>query len=204
VDYHQSLAYHVAYHHLGNRDDALDACQEAMLAAWRALQGFRGDADNFRRWLVKIVVNSCHDRQRYERRRPHVPIEVDDDGERRVLPLPDLGESPESYAERGDLRTLLEQALSRLSEDHRTVILLDHTGHSYAEMANILDVEVGTVKSRLCRARAHMRDMLTGRTGPDAATEPEASARRSYNTPPAAARRPAAGRGDDQAQTGTP
>ena len=87
--------------------------------------------------------------------------------------------------------------------DHRTVILLDHTGHSYAEIANILDVEVGTVKSRLCRARAHMREILTGKAAPGAAKEPDESARRSYDTPPAAARRSATGHGDDQSQTGT-
>lgn len=97
VDHHQSLAYHIAYNHVGTADDALDACQEAMLSAWRALPRFDGDAAAFRRWLFRIVINACRDRSRQRRRRPQVPIEIagPDEAGWRALPLPDPGESPE-------------------------------------------------------------------------------------------------------------
>ena len=163
VDTFQGLAFHVALHNVGNvTEQAEDACQEAMLSAWQAIGRFEGDGRAFRAWLLRIVVNACRDSMRRERRRPHDPIETERDGETRAMPLPDPGQSPEAYAELADLASLLTDALDRLSAEHREVILLDHAGFNYAEIAGILDVETGTVKSRLSRARAAMRDVLTG------------------------------------------
>lgn len=178
VAHFQATAYQVAFYHTANADDALDACQEAMLSAWRALPRFEGDVDGFRAWLLRIVVNACRDRIRYERRRPHGPIEVERDGELRALPLPAHGQTPEEYAENNDLRALLEACLARLSDDHRTVILLDQSGLSYPEIADTLDIEVGTVKSRLSRARAAMRELLTSEGHPTG-VEPQPEPRRS-------------------------
>lgn len=172
VTFYQATAYHVAYYQVGNEDDALDACQEAMLSAWRAMPRFEGNADGFRAWLMRIVVNACRDRLRYEKRRPHIPIETERDGDRRVLPIPVPGQTPEQYAENSDLRSLLEQCLAQLSDDHREVILLDQSGLSYSEIATTLDVEIGTVKSRLSRARAAMRQLLSGQ-GQRPAQEPQ-------------------------------
>lgn len=185
VDYHQSMAYHIAFHHLGDADDALDACQEAMVSAWHAMPRFEGDLAGFRAWLARIVVNQCRDYLRYDRRRPRSPLEVQDDDGWRTLPLPDPGESPESYAERADQRQLLEHAIGRLSEDHRTVVLLDHVGFSYAEIATIVGIETGTVKSRLSRARARLRDILlgSGTQAVAAESEPPVTPRRSREEP---------------------
>jgi RNA polymerase sigma-70 factor (ECF subfamily) len=165
IEHFAGHLYQIAYYQLASADDALDACQEAVLSAWQAAAGFEGCADDFRRWLTRITVNACRDRRRYEARRPRGPLEVERDGTRFEIPLPDSGQSPESYAETQDLGRLLEACLARLTDEHRTVILLDHAGYDYREMAEILSVEVGTVKSRLSRARAHMRDLLLARGG---------------------------------------
>jgi hypothetical protein len=111
--------------------------------------------------LARIVVNACRDRQRYERRRPSTPLEPESDDGYQRLPLPDSGESPEHFAERADQRKMLEYALGQLSDEHRIVVLLDHVGFNYADISSILGIEVGTVKSRLSRARSRLRDILT-------------------------------------------
>jgi RNA polymerase sigma-70 factor, ECF subfamily len=179
VDQFQSAAYHVAYHHLGDADEALDACQEAMLSAWRAVGAFEGDVGRFRGWLLSIVINACRDRMRYRARRPQVALEHELDGEDRPLPIPDPGQSPEDYAQNADLAALLTGALAQLTEEQRTVILLDHLGLSYLEIADTVGVELGTVKSRLSRARAQMRVLLTTAPGVAGVAEPGGPARRS-------------------------
>jgi RNA polymerase sigma factor (sigma-70 family) len=174
VDAFQGLCYHVALHHTGGDPElAEDACQEAMLSAWHAVGRFEGDARAFRAWLMRVVVNACRDVTRYERRRPHGPLEGLRDGEPWELPLPDHGQSPEAYALNADLAQLLAGVLARLATEHREVILLDQAGFSYAEIAAILDIAGGTVKSRLSRARVAARALLSGEG------EPAASRRRS-------------------------
>ena len=87
VESYQTLAFNVARQHLSD-EDALDACQDAMLKAWSAISRFQGNAAAFKSWLLRVVVNSCRDRGRYVNRRPSVPIEVERDGETYVLPPP--------------------------------------------------------------------------------------------------------------------
>lgn len=164
VESHQTLAFNVARQHLSD-EDALDACQDAMLKAWNAISRFQGNAVAFKSWLLHVVVNSCRDRGRYVNRRPSVPIEVERDGETYVLPLPDPGQTPDEYAMVGDLGRLLEWAIGHLPEEQRTVVVLDHVGFSYAEIAETLDIKNGTVKSRLNRARVMLRDILRDERG---------------------------------------
>jgi len=163
VGLHQGLLYGIAYRQLGNADDALDACQEALFSAWRAMARFEGGAAKFRAWLLRILVNACRDRQRLEGRKQELPLALEYDGEVFEMELPDPGQTPEAYAEVGDLRALLEGAIGQLPEEQRTVVLLDHAGLDYAAIAEILGIEVGTVKSRLSRARGRLRDILGGR-----------------------------------------
>ena len=175
------LLFHIAYHQTGGlTEDARDRCQDCLLAAWRNLSRFEGDADGFRAWLTRILINCCRDQQRQAQRRAEPPPDV----EARLDSLPDPGQSPEAYAEQRELGALLERCLARLSPDHREVVLLDHAGFSYAEMAQILDTEPGTIKSRMSRARVHLRSLLLGAR---ATMEPLASETRSYlreQTPP--------------------
>lgn len=184
VEHHQAFAYHIAFNHTGNIEDAKDACQESMLKAWRAMPRFRGTARNFRCWLARIVVTTSIDRRHARGRRTTEPLEVMPDGRPRVLPDP--GQSPESYAEHQDLRALMVYALGRLNDDHRSVVLLGHAGFDYAAIAETLEIEVGTVKSRMSRARVQLRDALLGRDGPRPPMEPFRPETRSKGKPRAA------------------
>jgi len=176
VQHYQGIVYHGAYQHLHDADDALDVSQEAVLSAWRAVRRFEGGPAQFKAWLLRIVVNAARDKLRSDSRRRHQPLETEHDGEAWRRPLPTPGMSPEEYAEVAELRDVLERCLAALSDDHRTVVLLDQAGLSYPEIADTLGVEVGTVKSRLSRARAHMRDLMTeaGVPGPGRAASPSA------------------------------
>ncbi len=147
--------YQMAYHQLGSPEEAQDCCQDALLSAWRSLRRFEGDWQDFQRWLMRILVNRCRDQQRMKARKPAIPLQPTIERK-----LPGRGQSPQDYAELQDLRGLLETCLAQLSPAHREIVLLDHLGYRYTEMAEILGVETGTVKSRLSRARADLRDRL--------------------------------------------
>jgi RNA polymerase sigma-70 factor, ECF subfamily len=159
---YQSQVYNLAYRIMGDGDSAADATQEAFISAYRALDGYRGGS--FRSWLLRIVTNACYDELRRRKRRPTSSLDalyVTHTAPGEVLV--DAHESPEAYAQRKDLQRLLHGALQTLPEDQRTVLVLsDIQGYNYQEIAEITDVSLGTVKSRLSRARAKMRDVLLG------------------------------------------
>ena len=158
---HQDAAYGLALRFLRDRQAAEDATQEAFLRAYRALGRFEGE--RFRAWLLAIVANAARDELRRRRRRPQSSLDAargGDDGGARLDP-PDPGPTPEGVALHGELRAALERALGELPEDWRLVVVLsDVHGLSYEEVAAAAGVPVGTVKSRLSRARARLRDLL--------------------------------------------
>ncbi len=158
--HYQTQAYNLAYHLLQDPAAADDATQEAFISAYRSLAQFRGGS--FRAWLLRIVTNACYDALRHAKRRPSVSWEAFGDLEEEANPhLRDHAELPEEAVERDELRQLLEDALARLPEDQRTVlVLVDRLGLSYEEVAETLQIQLGTVKSRLARARGRMRDLL--------------------------------------------
>ncbi len=182
VDRFHADAYRLAVHLSDHADDAQDSCQEAMLAAWQAIGRFEGDAGRFRAWLLRIVANACHDQRRRETRRPLLRLDGPDRAGQ-PPPRPATGASPEDYAARNDLRRLLVEALRGLTDAHRTILVLDMLGLRDAEMAGVLDVEVGTVKSRLCRARVQLRAALSGHADASAWMEPSAPAERWKHAP---------------------
>ena len=159
---HQRGVYNLAYRLLGNREDALDAAQDAFLRCYRALPRFRGDAA-FRTWLLGIAINVCRTRltgaaRRQQRRTQDLTRADSRTGERVPLDLPDPGPGPESAAHAGELRGALAHALAGLSPDHREVLLLREVGElEYDEVAAALGCALGTVKSRIARARAALR-----------------------------------------------
>lgn len=160
---YQTQVYNLAYHLLQDPAAADDAAQEAFISAYRSLAQFRGGS--FRAWLLRIVTNACYDAMRYTKRRPSVSWEdfgeLDEDANPH---LRDTAELPEEAIERDELRQLLEAALSLLPEEQRMVLLLvDRLGLSYEEVAETMQVQLGTVKSRLARARGKMRDLLLER-----------------------------------------
>jgi RNA polymerase sigma-70 factor (ECF subfamily) len=160
VLHYQTQVYNVAYRVMGERDAATDATQEAFIRAYKNLGRFR--AGNFKAWLLRIVTNLCYDELRRRKRRPSTSLEaMYGEGPPQDPAFHSQSESPESYAQRMELRQAIEECLRSLSDDHRVVtVLSDVQGFSYDEIAQTANVTLGTVKSRLSRARAQLRDCL--------------------------------------------
>jgi RNA polymerase sigma-70 factor, ECF subfamily len=156
---YQAMAYGVAYRMLHEEAAAADTVQESFIKAFRALHGFQGG--NFKSWLMRIVVNSCYDVLRIQQRQTTDSLDdgtVDYDY---ATHLTDRAETPEAYAERMELNEYIELGVRALPPDQRTVLILcDIQGHSYEEIAEITGFAMGTVKSRISRARAKLRDYL--------------------------------------------
>lgn len=159
VAQHQRMVYQLAFHLLGNREEALDLSQEVFLRVFRTVGSFRGQS-SLRTWLFRIVVNQARNRQRWWRRRrqgDQVSLDqhVVDHGEPRQ---PGDDASPDRVLARKQTARRLWDALDRLPFDQRTAIVLrEFDGLSYDEIAFSLDIAVGTVKSRLTRARHALR-----------------------------------------------
>jgi RNA polymerase sigma-70 factor (ECF subfamily) len=142
---------------LGNAD-ADDATQEAFLSAFRAIRLYRGGS--FIAWLLRITNNKCLDWLRARGRRPSVSLDADD-GDRTPLQLREPGESPEQHMLRAELAESLELALQEIAADQRLVVILsDMEGYSYEEIVAATGWPLGTVKSRLSRARARLRTVI--------------------------------------------
>jgi len=163
LDY-QDIAYNVAYRIVGDPDSASDATQDAFISAFKHLRSFRGGS--FKAWILRIVTNTCYDELRRRKRRPTTPLEpLNDDQEEIESPiwLKDPGETPEERAERADLNYAIQDCLNSLSDDFRmAVVLVDIQGMDYEEAANVTHKPLGTIKSRLARARERLRDCLQG------------------------------------------
>jgi RNA polymerase sigma-70 factor (ECF subfamily) len=164
---HERALFNLALRLLGDREDALDAVQDAFLRAHRALPRFRGDA-SFRTWITGIAINVCRSRLiSAETRRRHLSRSLvrhdPDRGEDVVLSIADPAPDPEALARGGEIRAALERALAGLSAEHREIILLrELNGLDYDELAATLGCAPGTVKSRLARARGALRQALEG------------------------------------------
>jgi len=162
VSRREAEVYRLARRMLGDADDALEATQDAFLRAYRALPRFRGDAA-FRTWLVGIAINVCRSRlvgREARERRRNVPLDATDREHRELaLALPAApGPDPERAAQGAELGAALERALARLSPEHREILLLrELQGLEYEELAAALECAIGTVKSRLARARGALR-----------------------------------------------
>lgn len=156
----QTDVFNLCLRFTGDFDTADDAAQETFIAALRAISKFRGG--NFSSWLFRIATNKCRDQYRASTRRRQVPL---DDG---VEPPPDrfvgVGSpdpTPEQYLELQALHSVIQDGFQSLPPQQREALVLrDVNGLPYEEIANILSVELGTVKSRIARSRARMRDYL--------------------------------------------
>lgn len=159
--HYQSLAYNVAYRVMGDNELAADATQDAFIKAFQRLDQYRGGS--FKAWLLRIVTNTCYDVLRARRRRPTVPLESDDDEndpeyDSRLI---DNAERPDVFVMRQELAAVIQVAIGELPADQRTTLVLaDIEGMDYQEIADTMGTALGTVKSRLSRARAKLRDML--------------------------------------------
>ena len=158
---YEKKVYNVALRMLNNSEDAADMTQEAFIKAYNSLSGFRGDS-KFSVWLTRIVSNLCLDFMRSRNRRPTVSLSMEDeDGEDVQLDIADISQSPEQLLERSLTRESVRRGLQSLPEDYREILLLrEIQGLSYDEIAAALDIEVGTVKSRIFRGRKKLCDYL--------------------------------------------
>jgi RNA polymerase sigma-70 factor (ECF subfamily) len=161
VEY-QDMVYGQAYRVMGDEESAADATQDAFISAYKNLSSYRGGS--FRAWLLRIVTNACYDELRRRKRRPVTSLEpLDDSGEEVESPawIADPSDTPEESLERVELGEAIQHCLAELPEDFRSVVtLVDLQGLDYQEAAAALGKPVGTVKSRLARARLRLRDCL--------------------------------------------
>ncbi|MBP7689191.1 MAG: sigma-70 family RNA polymerase sigma factor [Thermoflexales bacterium] len=161
---YQHQVYNLAYRIMGEEAAASDATQEAFISAYKNLKSFRGGS--FKSWLMRIVTNACYDDLRRRKRRPATSLDELTDGEdgEAEFDVPTPEDGPETIAQRHELAGLIQQGITTLPDDQRIVLVLsDVQGMSYEEIASITNSNLGTVKSRLSRARAKLREYLQGR-----------------------------------------
>ncbi len=157
VSAYEKTVYNLALRITGNAQDAEDMAQEAFLKAYHSLPHFRGDS-KFSVWLYRIVSNVCLDFLRKQNRRPATSLSREDaDGEEVEMDVPDESQSPQLLLERKLTREALQRGLQALPQDQRQILLLrEIQGLSYEEIGQVLDLEPGTVKSRIFRARKRL------------------------------------------------
>lgn len=167
VSRHERAIYQVCSRMLGDKEDALDAVQETFLRIYRALGAFRGDAA-FKTWLIGIALNVCRNKiasaaERNRKVTSSITQEDPENGESRDLDLRDTAPDPEAAVMGRELRSALERALCALAPEHREILVLrEIQDMEYEELAQVLSCPVGTVKSRLCRARQALREAMVG------------------------------------------
>lgn len=161
VLHYQEMVYNVAYRIMGEPQSAEDAAQEAFVSAYKSLNRFRGGS--FKAWLMRIVTNQCYDELRRRKRRPQSSLdELTEDNESPAF-LRSPGDTPEQFQLRVEMARAIEHCLDGLPDDQRVVaVMCDVEGYDYKEIADMVQVSLGTVKSRISRARAKLRDCLQG------------------------------------------
>lgn len=163
---YQNKIYALAYRYMGNEEDAYDMAQEAFLKAYRSLRTFKGDS-SFGTWLYKVATNVCLDELRRRKRRI-TPLSLDeplatDEGEVEKE-IPDSSPTADIIYEQKEFSKYIQNCLDQMKPEHKTVIVLrDVMELSYEEIAEILNCSLGTVKSRLSRARNALRKKLEDR-----------------------------------------
>jgi RNA polymerase sigma-70 factor, ECF subfamily len=162
--HYQDSVYNTALRILGDEDQAADAAQEAFISAFKSINSFRGGS--FKAWLMRTVTNACYDELRRQKRRPTTPLEPDtDDGEEMDSPrwLADPSMTPAQKSEADELEHAIQHCLNNLPLEFKTVVVMaDIQGMDYTEVATSVRVPLGTIKSRLARARLRLRECLQG------------------------------------------
>ena len=162
--HYQDSVFNMALRILGDEDQAADASQEAFISAFKSIASFRGGS--FKGWLMRTVTNACYDELRRQKRRPTTPLEPDtEDGEEMDSPkwLADPNMTPAQKAEADEVEHAIQHCLNNLPLEFKTVVVMaDIQGMDYTEVAAVVRVPLGTIKSRLARARLRLRECLQG------------------------------------------
>jgi RNA polymerase sigma-70 factor (ECF subfamily) len=168
---HQRRVFNVAYRILGDREEAIELAQEVFIQAHRSLGQFRGEA-RFGSWLLAITVNQCRNRLKLWQRRARSKHDslsepIGEEGSSLRRELPDPAPSAIETLEGRQLEDLVRSELQQVDEEYRTVLVLREVqGVAYEEIARMLGVPIGTVKSRLHRGRTELRDLIRRRLAP--------------------------------------
>ncbi len=161
---YQTRVYNLAYRILGDEASAEDITQTTFLAAYQKITGFRGGS--YLAWILRIATNQCYDSLRYKKRHPTTPLEPgseDDESPETPSWMTDTSNRPEEQFDQAELEHAIQQCLNALPTEYRTVaVLVDVQGMDYEAAAGIIKTPLGTIKSRLARARLRLRDCLSG------------------------------------------
>ncbi len=158
---HQNKIYTLCVHMVTDREEAADLAQEAFLKAWRSLTSFQGES-SFATWMHRLTTNVCLDYLRKQSRRQNIStaVSLDDEDSGWTEPA-DHSQDPQEQLERAEQKRLLAKALEELPEHHRRMLVMrEVSGMSYQEIADALEVDLGTIKSRIARARERLRKIL--------------------------------------------
>jgi RNA polymerase sigma-70 factor, ECF subfamily len=160
---HRDKIYARAFSMMRNEEEALDLSQEAWIKAWQRLKQFQGDS-SFATWMTRIVINLCLDQIRRQKRKRAESIEQLDEelgGVERQMPVVTV--NPTAGMERSELRKQIDEAMQKLSDAHRTVLILHEFEElEYKQIATVMGCSIGTVMSRLFYARRRMASLLAG------------------------------------------
>lgn len=165
LDRYEKMVYNLAFQYTRHREDAADITQDVFIKLWRTLGSFRGDC-SFSGWVFRIARNTTLDYLRRQSNHPTLSLTVEDedtDERGREIELADdrPEHDPALQAEQNERTAALQAAIASLRADHREILILrDMRGFSYTEIAEMLGLEMGTVKSRLSRARIHVKEFL--------------------------------------------
>lgn len=162
---YQEMAFNLAYRMLSDEDAAADVTQTAFISAYRNLHSYRGGS--FRAWVMRMVTNACYDELRRRHRHPTVALEPFNAEEEEEIESPswlaDDGPSPEDEVETQELEQAIQHCIQDLPDEFRAVVVMvDVQGFDYAEVSQAIGKPLGTIKSRLARARLRLRDCLSG------------------------------------------
>jgi RNA polymerase sigma-70 factor, ECF subfamily len=163
VKRYEKQVYNFAYRLTGNYDDANDIAQDALIRVYNAIGSFRGDA-SFTTWLYRIITNVFLDERKRERAHPHSSLDeqVDLEESSIVRQIEDPSPQPLAHVEEKEIGRILQQAVNTLPDYQRAMVLLYHTEQkSYEEISEIMNLPIGTVKSRLNRARLALKEKLS-------------------------------------------
>jgi RNA polymerase sigma-70 factor (ECF subfamily) len=164
---YQDRVYNLCYRFLGDKQEAEDAAQEIFIKVYRALKGFKLES-SFYTWLYRIVINTCKNRVKsLEYRRSKSSVSIDNDQEKKdngsISVITDKNDLPDTNLEHKEKIKRIQEAINSLPPDQKTMVILrDIEGLSYDEIANITNTRLGTVKSKLSRARTGLRNKLEG------------------------------------------
>ncbi len=161
VSANEAFVYNLAMRTLGNEQDAQDAAQEVFIKVWTSLSSFRGES-KLSVWLYRVTSNVCTDILRRRRNDTISLFTENDEGGENQFDIPDTAPTPQEALEKKERQSALAAALETLPEDYRKALLLRESGGmSYAEIASLLHTDLGTVKSRIFRARKKLCEILS-------------------------------------------